>query len=110
VTATSTRAAERDTPSPGRRQTVLTWATLLLAVPTPFAIVASFAHQVATIGEVSHWPWEEYGFFGWWLVPLAYWVAGACSLARHGFRSVTTGSKVILFMAAATTLALLYNP
>lgn len=89
---------------------MLTGLTVVLAVLAPIGVVASFAGQVARTGNVSHWPWDDYGFFGWWLVPLSLWAAAACSAARSrrgGGRAVTWG---LVAVAAATSLSLLYDP
>lgn len=74
----------------------------------PVAIVAALGGQLARTGDVSHWPWEEYGFLGWWLVPVSFWVAAGCSFARE--RRVDRLTGVLLAVAAATFLSLLYNP
>jgi len=93
-----------------RRRVVLGWLTALFAVGVPFVIVVVFGRQVARTGNVSHWPWEEYGFFGWWLVPLSFWIAAGCAIVRRRPGPVDVSAKVLLTLAAITSLALLYNP
>ena len=93
-----------------RRRVVLDVLTALFAILAPAVIIAGFRDQVALTGNVSHWPWEEYGFFGWWEVPLSLWIAAACSAARSRPGPIGVVTKILLAVAAATTLALLYNP
>jgi len=92
------------------RRVALAWLTALFAIPVPLVAVAVFSRQVARTGNVSHWPWEEYGFFGWWLVPLSLWIAAACAMVRGLPGPVDVPAKVLLVLAAVTSLALLYNP
>lgn len=87
----------------------LTWLMLVFAVPVPIGVVVAFLPQLREIGEVSHWPWGEYGFFGWWLVPLSLAVAAALGAARpSGVRS--RGVQVLGALAVLTTAALFLNP
>lgn len=102
--------AEVGSRSRTRRQAILDGLTVLFAVVAPIAIILGFRGQLAQTGNVSHWPWEEYGFFGWWEVPLALWVAAACSAARHRHGPLRGVTRLLLALAALTTLALLYNP
>ena len=88
----------------------LRWLAVAFALPVPLAVIAVFGRQVARTGNVSHWPWEEYGFFGWWLVPLSLWVAAGCGLLRDRPGPVAVTTKVLAAVAAATSVALLYNP
>jgi len=91
------------------RRRLLTWLTIVLAIPAPLGIVAALFPQLRASGDVSHWPWEEHGFFGWWLIPLCFAIAAACSAARTpGRRSTVT--RALLALAVASALALFYNP
>jgi hypothetical protein len=99
----------RTEPDSGR-QVVLAWLAALFAIPVPLATVAVFGRQVARTGNVSHWPWEEYGVFGWWLVPLSLWVAAACAMVRGRRSLADVPTKVVMGLATITSLALLYNP
>ena len=94
--------------TPGRP--LLTGLVVLFAVVGPVAVIAGLTPQVVRTGSVSHWPWEEHGVLGWWLVPLSLGLAAVCARARArpGPQDATT--RVLLLVAAAATLALLYNP
>jgi|GEM_PF-5237919 len=96
-----------------RRRAAFTWLAVVFGVAVPLVVVVVLGRQVARTGNVSHWPWEEYGFFGWWLVPLSMWIAAACALfrgrnGRAGRTDIPT--KSLLVVSAAMSLALLYNP
>ncbi|HEY8598954.1 MAG TPA: hypothetical protein VIL85_11020 [Thermomicrobiales bacterium] len=93
-----------------RSQLVLDGFTVLFAIVAPVAIILGFRDQLAQTGNVSHWPWEEYGIFGWWEVPLSLWLAAACSALPHRQGQCGGATRPLLLVAAATTLALLYNP
>ena len=93
-----------------RRQAVLDGLTVLFAVVAPVAIVLGFRGQLAQTGNVSHWPWDAHGIFGWWEVPLVLWLAAACSAARHRPGPLGVVTWLLLAVAALTTVALLYNP
>jgi len=69
-----------------------------------------FGRQVARTGNVSHWPWEVYGFVGRWLVPLPWWIAAACTIIRSRPGPADLPATILLTLAAITSLALLYNP
>src|SRR5690606_42061715 len=74
-----------DVPLAARRtnaRPLLTWLMVVFAVPVPLGIVLALLPQLTEIGEVSHWPWEEYGVLGWWVVPLSLTVAAVCGAAR----------------------------
>ncbi len=87
----------------------LTWLMVLFAVPVPVGVVLAFLPQLREIGEVSHWPWGEYGFFGWWLVPFSLAVAAVLGAARPtGARSRAV--RVLGVLAVLTTAALFLNP
>lgn len=98
-----------------QQRTRLTWLMVLLAVVVPTVSVAALTPQVVTTGNVSHWPWEQHGFWGWWLVPAGLWLSLVPATARA---RLTQGSSArrylwvvfLLALAAGTTLALLYNP
>ncbi len=93
-----------------RRQAIFDGLTVLFAIVAPVAIILGFRGQLAQTGNVSHWPWEEYGILGWWEVPLALWLAAACSALRHRPGPPGGMTRILLFIAAVRTLALLYNP
>ena len=93
-----------------RRRVALTWLTVLFAVVVPLVVVAVFGRQVTGTGNVSHWPWEQYGLFGWWLVPASLWLAAACAIVRGRPGPVGVPANVLLALAAVTSLALFYNP
>ncbi|HLV05446.1 hypothetical protein [uncultured Georgenia sp.] len=101
-----------DVPLAARRtnaRPLLTWLMVVFAVPVPLGIVLALLPQLTEIGEVSHWPWEEYGVLGWWLVPLSLAVAAVCGAARPD----RGRSKVVWLLSALavlTTAALFYNP
>lgn len=105
---TAARSGARTERTSGGRNRLLTWLTVLLAVPAPVVIVVALMPRLERTGEVSHWPWEEHGFFGWWLIPAAFALAGVASAARRPGRRRTT--ILLLAVAAATALALFYNP
>ncbi|QDB79213.1 hypothetical protein FHE66_04180 [Georgenia sp. 311] len=93
----------------GRRWSVLTWLMMVFAVPVPLAVVVAFVPQLQRVGEVSHWPWDEYGVLGWWLVPASLALAAVCGAAREGeWRSTTV--RVLAVLAVLTTLALFVDP
>ena len=93
-----------------RRRTALGWLTALFALVLPLGVLVVFGRQVARTGNVSHWPWEEYGVFGWWLVPLSFWVAAACGVLRDRPGAAGRTTAVLVALAALSSLALLYNP
>lgn len=93
----------------GRRWSVLTWLMLVLAVPVPLAVVVAFLPQLQAVGEVSHWPWDDYGVLGWWLVPLSLALAAGCGAARPGERG-SRAVRVIAVIAAVTAAALFLDP
>ncbi|MGJ7441170.1 hypothetical protein [Aquipuribacter sp. MA13-6] len=99
-----TRAAVAD------RRRHLTALVVLLAVVVPLASVVALTPQVMATGEVSHWPWEEHGFWGWWLVPAGLWLSVIPAVRRHRPARLDRLTVVLLVLAAGTTLALLYNP
>jgi hypothetical protein len=104
-----TTSAPSPAVTPAAGATVLTWLMLVFAVPVPIAVVLAFLPQLREIGEVSHWPWGEYGFFGWWLVPLSLAVATALGAARStGARSRAV--RVLGVLTVLTTAALFFNP
>lgn len=82
---------------------------MFFGIPVPLGIVVAFVPQLRRIGEVSHWPWGDYGFFGWWLVPLSFAVAAVCAGARPG-ESRGRGVRVLAILAIVTTAALFVNP
>jgi len=94
----------------GRTDRVLIALTGLFAVVVPLGVVAGFRGQLERTGSVSHWPWEEHGVLGWWLVPLSLWVAAVCSGARSGPAARGVLTRVLVVLAAVTSLSLLYNP
>ncbi|WP_380165356.1 hypothetical protein [Jannaschia sp. R86511] len=101
-------------PSPGpvgagRRRLLVAWV-VLLAVVVPVGSVLALLPQVVETGEVSHWPWEEHGFWGWWLVPLGLWLSVVPAALRHRPARPGRLGVLLLVLAAGTTLALLYNP
>ena len=99
----------RAEPGP-RRRAALTWFTIVFAAAVPAVVVAVLGRQVARTGNVSHWPWEEYGFFGWWLLPLSLWIAAGCAVLRGRPGRVGATATVLLALATVTSVALLYNP
>ncbi len=92
------------------RRCALTWLVVLLAVVVPLGSVAALAPQVIATGNVSHWPWEEHGVWGWWLVPAGLWLAVVPAAARGRPLRLDWLTGLLLLLAAGTTLALLYNP
>lgn len=96
-------------PAARTRHTVLTRLMFAFAVPVPIVIVLALLPQLMAIGEVSHWPWEEYGFFGWWLIPLSFAVAAALGTARRG-EGRTRMVWLVSALAVLTTVALFFNP
>ncbi len=92
----------------GRRR--LTWLVVLLAVVVPLVSIAALTPQVVATGNVSHWPWEEHGFWGWWLVPAGLWLSVLPAARRNPPRRLDRLTVVLLVLATGTTLALLYNP
>lgn len=88
---------------------LLTWLMAAFAVPVPIGIVLALLPQLMEVGEVSHWPWEEYGFFGWWLIPLSLAAAAACGAARPD-RGRSRAVWLLSALAVLTTAALFFNP
>lgn len=80
---------------------------LVFAIVVPIGVVLAFLPQLQHVGEVSHWPWEDYGILGWWLIPLSLAVAAGCAAARPGPRRTV---RVLAVLAVVTTLALFVNP
>lgn len=96
-------------PAVGTRHSVLTWLMYAFAIVGPVGVVVAFLPQLQEIGEVSHWPWEEYGFFGWWLVPLSLAIATVVAAARPGL-SRSRAVWVLGIVTLATFGALFFNP
>lgn len=82
---------------------------VVFAVPVPIGIVLALLPQLQRIGEVSHWPWEEYGVLGWWLIPLSLALAAGFAGARPG-RARARETWVLGALAVLTTAALFFNP
>lgn len=82
---------------------------MVFAVPVPLAVVVALVPQLQAVGEVLHWPWEQYGIFGWWLVPVSLALSAAFGAARPGDRS-SRAVKVIGVLAVVATVALFFNP
>lgn len=95
---------------PDLRRRRLTWLVVLLALVVPVVSIAALTPQVMTTGNVSHWPWEEHGVLGWWLVPVAIWLSVVPAAARNRPARLDRLAIVLLVVAVTTTLALLYNP
>ncbi len=93
----------------GRRR-ALTWLVVLLAVVVPLGSVAALTPLVIATGNVSHWPWEEHGVWGWWLVPAGLWLAVVPAAIGSRPLRLDRLTGLLLVLAAGTTLALLYNP
>lgn len=114
MTTTFTEGPLVATPAPSpavptASNSALTWLMLVFAVPVPIGVVLAFLPQLRDIGEVSHWPWDAYGFLGWWLVPVSLAVAAALGAARPtGARSRAV--RVLAVLAVLTTAALFLNP
>jgi len=90
-------------------RSALSWLMIVFAVPVPVGIVVALLPQLRAVGEVSHWPWEEYGFFGWWAIPLSLAIAAVCGAVRpNGARSRPV--RVLSVLAVLTTAALFFNP
>lgn len=102
-------AAGRGTAASTRRR-ALSWLVVLLAVVVPIGSFAALIPQVVATGNVSHWPWEEHGVWGWWLVPAGLWLAVVPAAARDRSLRIDRLTGLLLLLAAGTTLALLYNP
>ena len=93
----------------GAARPVLTWLMIAFALPVPLGIVLAFVPQLQEVGEVSHWPWEQYGFFGWWLVPVSFLIAAGFGATRpDGARSRAVW--LLCALAVLTTAALFLNP
>lgn len=103
-----TPPAPLDAERPATR-TPLTWLMVTFAVPVPLVVVLAFVPQLQEVGEVSHWPWERYGFLGWWLVPLSLAVAAALGAARPD-GAESRAVRLLSALAVLTTLALFVNP
>ncbi|WP_152189599.1 hypothetical protein [Georgenia satyanarayanai] len=103
------RPAPSPAVTPAATRDVLTWLMLVFAVPVPVGVVLAFLPQLREIGEVSHWPWDSYGFFGWWLVPLSLAVAALLGAARPG-GARSRAVRVLGAVAVLTMLALFVNP
>lgn len=102
-------AAATGAAAPGLRRG-LTWLVVLLAVVVPLGSVAALIPKVMASGNVSHWPWEEHGVWGWWLVPAGLWLSVVPAAARNRPARLDRLAVLLLVFAAGTTLALLYNP
>lgn len=105
MAAPASAAAPATTP----RYRTLTWLMYAFAIPVPVAIVLAFLPQLQRIGEVSHWPWEEYGVLGWWLIPLSLATATILAAARPGHSRRRT-VRILGGIALLTTAALFFNP
>lgn len=88
----------------------LTVCALLLGVLGPVVVVLGLTPQVVRTGSVSHWPWEEHGVLGWWLVPLVLLLAAWPAAARHRPARLDRLTWTFLALGALTTAALLWNP
>ncbi|WP_336922335.1 hypothetical protein [Aquipuribacter sp. SD81] len=110
VRAAGVPAARDRAPAGGSRRRSLTILALLLAVVGPLVSVVGLTPQVVRTGNVSHWPWEEHGVLGWWLVPAFLLAGAAVAAARHRPARVDRLTGVLGVLGALTTLALLYNP
>ncbi|MEE6281239.1 hypothetical protein [Georgenia sp. MJ170] len=91
------------------RPRILTWLMVVFAVPVPVVIVLALLPQLQRIGEVSHWPWEEYGVLGWWLIPVSLALATGFGAARPG-RARSREVWGLGAVAVLTTAALFFNP
>lgn len=79
------------------------------AIPVPLGIVVAFLPQLQRVGEVSHWPWDDYGVLGWWLIPLSLVLATGLAAARPG-QARGRAVWVLGAIAVLTTAALFVNP
>ena len=92
------------------RGAALTGLVVLFAVLTPLLVVALLSGRLQRTGDVSHWPWEEHGVLGWWLIPVSFWCAVACNAARGPRPGLNRSTMLLVTVAAVMSLSLLYNP
>ncbi|MDH6181445.1 membrane protein YdbS with pleckstrin-like domain [Microbacteriaceae bacterium SG_E_30_P1] len=95
---------------PVDRRRITTIIVVLCAVVIPIVSIAALTPAVVSRGEVSHWPWDQYGFWGWWLVPAGLWLSVIPAVLRYRPARWNRLATVLLIAAVVTTLALFYNP